>query len=1056
MTQHTASTSPRPKIPLRRWVQRAYFRAALVPLLLVEVVIIAIYLLANSSATQENQAAIEALAKDELQRIAHREANLVDKQLTAIAQTTELFRRQTDQALTTPLDPGPDERARYVYSDDGVVYYTNRDDGGAALFYSGIVPVGEAERDKALRTAQLDPIMRDIADTNPLVVQIYLNTFDSLNRIYPYFDVLEVFPKRMNIPSFNFYYEADAAHNPGRGVVWTDVYIDPAGQGWMTSCIAPVYEDDFLAGVVGLDVTVATIISSVLDLEIPWEGYGMLVGKDGTIMALPEAGEADWRLTELTAHEYTEKIAAETLKPDEFNLFKRPDLSPLAQSIAKAPAGLTRFPMGDHKLVAWAEIAQTGWKLMVVVPEANIFAHANQLGDRLFRLGTWMIGGLVAFYAVFLLLIARRSNNMAASISRPLEEVDELVDRIGRGEYEQAAPTFPVAELQQTAIGLVEMGRQLGASAEGLRQARLEAEQARDQALEASQLKSEFLASVSHEIRTPMNGVLGMLDLLLETQLDDEQRDFAATSRESGEALLQIINDILDFSKIEAGKLELHEARFAPVDVVERAADVLAPRARQKRISLMTFVDPQVPHEITGDPGRLRQVLLNLMGNAVKFTATGGEVSVRVTMDPHAADDGTHCLCFAVSDTGIGIPERAQGRLFQPFTQVDGSATRGHGGTGLGLSISKHLVELMGGNIGFRSAEGVGSTFWFRVPLGDESEGDGEHPEDTTERPVTHSGLAAAPILAGLQVMLVEPSSAGRDILRDYLQAWRVDVTAVASAGDAFAHLRRARADGTPFHCILAGLSPGGDEDALLVRALRRDQGLGRLPRVLLAELDDDEREAHARTHGFEYHLAKPVHRERLFDCLSELADARALATTSIDANADANADADADADAAPRASARTAGARVPSPPPDDDFSGRILLAEDNDTNRKVALNRLRRMGYRVDVAENGRVAVDMALTGHYELILMDIQMPVLDGLEATRTIRAAEAERGHRSAIVAVTANAMEGDRERFLAEGLDDYLSKPYDPTALDELVRRWAAAPDSNGGPNAHKDR
>jgi hypothetical protein len=381
---------------LLQWVWRSYFRAALIPLLLVEVAFIAIYLAATHLATQENIAAVRAIATEELRRIAQRESVVIQQQLAAISRITDLFRRQTVPILATPFDPGPEERNRYAYSPEGV-YYTTRDNGGGALFYSGAVPVGPKQREKAWRTARLDPLMRDIQQIHPLVAQIYFNTFDSLNRIYPYFEVLSQYAPRMDIPTYNFYYEADAAHNPGRGVVWTDVYVDPAGQGWMVSCIAPVYRDDFLEGVVGLDITVGTITDTILNLAIPWNGYGVLVSKTGTLLALPRAGEDDWGLKELTTHAYTDAIRQDTFKPEEFNIYRRAGFAGLQNQ----PEGEAALDLKGAQLAAWATIPETGWKLVVLVRESSIYAQANELGRRLFVIGAWMVGGIISCFICF-------------------------------------------------------------------------------------------------------------------------------------------------------------------------------------------------------------------------------------------------------------------------------------------------------------------------------------------------------------------------------------------------------------------------------------------------------------------------------------------------------------------------------------------------------------------------------------------------------------------------------------------------------------------------------
>jgi signal transduction histidine kinase len=693
-------------------VWRAFLRIALLPLLLVEVALIAVYLLANAAATGENLAAVRSLADDELARIVAHKVDNIDVELAGVARTTEMYALQTAEALARPYELPEAQKDAYATTPEGV-FYTTRDPGGSALFFSNVTEIGPEERDKAYRTAQLDPLMRDILATQPLVVQLYFNTHDSMNRILPYFEVLTQYAPGMVIPSYNFYYEADAAHNPARKAVWTDAYVDPAGKGWMVSCIAPVYRGDFLEGVVGLDVTTTKIVREVLDLRLPWGGYGVLLGKDGTVLALPPAGEADWGLRELTDHSYTAAIMEDTFKPDAFNVFKRADLAGLAAAVKSGPRGVTAIALGGPKVAAWATVAQTGWTLVLLAPEAGIYAQASSLGARLFRIGALMVLGLVLFYAVFLGLVARRARTVSAEITTPLLEIDRLVRRIGAGEYSVAPPPLAITELAASAEGVAAMGRELAATNATLDAARREAVAARDAALRASQLKSEFLATMSHELRTPLNIILGNNEVLCEDLQDDALRGHATAVDTAARDLLRIIEDVLDLSRIEAGRVALASEPFSLADTVESVASLMTMQARARGLHIAVAIDPALPAAVVGDEGRVRQILFNLVGNAVKFTPAG-EIVVRAQT---VAGAGEPRLRVEVEDTGIGIPEQARDRVFQLFTQVDGSYARRHGGTGLGLSVCRRLVELMGGAIGYDSAMGVGSTFWFELPL---------------------------------------------------------------------------------------------------------------------------------------------------------------------------------------------------------------------------------------------------------------------------------------------------------------------------------------------------
>jgi len=442
------------------WIWLSYFRTSLIPLLIVEVALISLYFISNAISNRENINAVRALAEQDVTQTAQREASGINRQLEGITRATEFLRQQTAQVMSSNKTVHRDDPARFVYSKDGA-FYTTRDNGGAAVFYSGVMPIGEKEREKAYRSAGLDQPYIGIKNAFPLIVQVYYNTFDSLNRIYPYFDVLSQYPSKMDIPSYNFYYEADLKHNPQRKAVWTDVYVDPAGQGWMTSCIAPVYSADFLEGVVGLDITVNSIIRDVLNLEIPWNGYGLLVGRNGTVIALPKAGESDWGIHEFTKHEYSEAIQKDTFKPASFNLFERSTNPALSKALRVQPNGMMHADLNGKRIVSWATIPETGWKLLVTVPESAVYAPSQSLASRLNILAWLMVGGMLMFYAIFFTLLYRRAKHMSEFISQPLEQIDSMVNSVAAGFYRQQTPDFSVDELSRTANGIVLMGSQI-------------------------------------------------------------------------------------------------------------------------------------------------------------------------------------------------------------------------------------------------------------------------------------------------------------------------------------------------------------------------------------------------------------------------------------------------------------------------------------------------------------------------------------------------------------------------------------------------------------------
>lgn len=979
-------------IPLPKWIWLSYVRTALVPLLLVELALIAIYLFSHTWSRQENIATIESDAKASILRQVKTHSNNIEQRLTTVAELTELLRQETQVAMSRPAEKDLDDPQRYKMHEG--MLYSDSNDGKPAVFFSGFVPIDDSKKRKVAQTSRIDKTLQRIVEINPLVVQAYFNTYDSLNRIWPYFDVLSQYAKHMNIPTFNFYYEADATHNPERKTKWIDAYLDPAGQGWMISCIAPVYNHDFLEGVVGLDITLDKIINEVISLQLPWNAFAVLINTDGVLLALPKQAEPVFGIKELTSHSYSAAISKETFKPDTFNIFLRKDLNMLVKAIISSEKNVTHYVANEPYILASKILPSTGWRLVIFAPENEIFAPANALAKRLTQIGWLLLGALVIFYIIYFAFLYRRAKRLSSFISEPLIGIQNMAIQIGQGNFNPEAPNYRVTEFKSTVEQMQHTARMIERAEAQLIREKGKAEQ-------ANYAKGAFLANMSHEIRTPLNAITGISELAQDGLTDEKVKKYLQQIQASAQSLVGIVNDILDFSKIESGSIQIVKEPFELESILYEVVNLFYCSLEHRPVELFVDLDQSLPTLLVGDAQRIRQILTNLIGNAIKFTEQG-EVVVKIAMQIKREDE--YIIRFSVQDTGIGIAEKVLPTIFQSFTQADDSISRQYGGTGLGLAISEQLITLMGGGISVTSVLGKGSKFEFSLPC--------------KREPVQSQTTLTPKQLPDSNVLLITQHSSESRILNSYLQAWGANVTEVGSIPLATELMQFAATAKQPFDYVLvstdcitsADLSPSAEANA------RSPAQPGEI--ILLCQRNfDDTQELQLFNQRIKPHclLKKPITPLRLFDTLRN----SKLNPTTPNASNDKAQE------------LHEIGAPIKN--------HKILLVEDVRVNQQIASEFLHKAGLQVVIAENGAVAVELAQHMPFDAILMDVQMPLMDGFEATMRIRALP-NSNNNIPIIAMTAAALEHERSACINAGMNDHIAKPLNSKKMIQTLVYW----------------
>jgi len=691
---------------LKKFLSNHFIRFSLIPILVVEITLLILYFSINKYIATKNSHLMLDDAIVHAKDLLRNESNLISQKLTEISRNATLLQKEHETIFKNSSSFAlPNGMPSFDVATNGVFYKTN--EIGSSLYYSSKTSIGQKEKEKAIFTEAMDTSLKNIVDINPLIVASYFNSWDDMNRLYPFIPkVYEQYGEHIHMEDYNFYYLADEKHNPKKEAVWTGAYLDPAGNGWMLSCIIPIYNNGFLEGVTGLDITIDSFVKNILNAQLPYDAKLFMVDKEGMILAMPEKIEELLSLKELKEHLYTDVLLKTIEKPEEYNILR--NKSPFAshfKNLIENKDAKNELKIKDSKYLTLIQnVDETNWKMMILIDEEKIFSSINDLEELSNKIGYMAIFGLVIFYVLFFYVLLKRMNLFSNKITKPIVDLSEQTTLISEKGISFKTIDTNISEISKLNENFYSMIKELKVRSDKLNEARIIAEN-------ANKTKDEFLANISHELKTPLNSINIISSIMKknkDNQLNEEQVKNMNIINSCGNNLLILINDILDLSKLDAGKINIKYEKIDTQKFFSNIYNNFESQMKDKNLQFSLNIEESLDL-IYSDKNRIEQIVNNLLSNALKFTKNGKKISLLVKNE-------SNNIKIIVEDEGIGIPKEHLDSIFDRFSQVDGTTTRNYGGTGLGLSICKQLLNLLKGEISVSSQINIGSKFEVILP----------------------------------------------------------------------------------------------------------------------------------------------------------------------------------------------------------------------------------------------------------------------------------------------------------------------------------------------------